>query len=81
MNTILCSSRRLRSIHGKGSISSCTHTHDSNCGGSKGDGNLGLADALSKTEGVLAVLDSSAPWAVGMLRGKVGDVVREGKSR
>jgi hypothetical protein len=61
------------------------HTHDSNCGGGKGDGkgngNLGFADALSKTEGVLAVLDSYAAWAVGVLRGKVGDVVREGKSR
>ncbi|KAJ2917273.1 hypothetical protein MD484_g3132, partial [Candolleomyces efflorescens] len=57
------------------------HTHDQNCAGGKGNGNLGLADALSKTEGVLAVLDSYAVWAVGMLRGKVGDVVREGKSK
>jgi hypothetical protein len=60
------------------------HTHDSDCSGGKGDGkgngNLGLADALSKTEGVLAVLDSYAAWAVGVLKGKVGDVVREGKS-
>ncbi|RXW18260.1 hypothetical protein EST38_g7595 [Candolleomyces aberdarensis] len=54
------------------------HTSDNS---GKGTGNLNLADALSKTEGVLGVLDSYAAWAVGVLRGKVGDVVREGKGK
>ncbi|KAJ2936099.1 hypothetical protein H1R20_g994, partial [Candolleomyces eurysporus] len=54
------------------------HTSDNS---GKGTGNLNLADALSKTEGVLDVLDSYAAWAVGVLRGKVGEVVREGKGK